>query len=178
LATATPAGSAGSAGSAGPDGLAGQTGRARPDFGDARGERAAIEPPRPRPDELTAPFWDGCRRHSLLIQRCRACGHYIHWPRPVCRFCLSTDLAPEPVSGRATLYTYTLVNQAFHPYYLDKLPYLIATVELVEQPKLMFFTRLTVCQEEDLALGAPFEVVYEDAAPDLTFPLFRPVTSE
>ncbi len=96
----------------------------------------------------------------------------------MCRFCLSTDLAPEAVSGRATLYTYTLVNQAFHPYYLDKLPYLIGTVELVEQPQLMFFTRLTECREEAIAIGAPFEVVYEDAAPDLTFPLFRPIRPE
>jgi uncharacterized OB-fold protein len=133
-----------------------------------------VEPPRPAPDSLTAPFWQGCREHRLLIQRCRTCGHYIHWPRPVCRFCLSTDLGPEEVSGRATLYTYTLVLQPFHPYYADKVPYLLATVELVEQPQLMFFTRLTDCSEEDLKIGLPMTVTYEDAAADLTFPLFRP----
>jgi len=133
-----------------------------------------VEPPRPQPDHLTAPFWQGCREHRLLIQRCRACGHYIHWPKPVCRFCLSTDLGPEEVSGRATLYTYTLVLQPFHPYYADKVPYLLATVELVEQPQLMFFTRLTDCSEEDLKIGLPMTVTYEDAAADLTFPLFRP----
>jgi uncharacterized protein len=135
---------------------------------------AEVEPPRPQPDQLTAPFWQGCREHRLLIQRCQACGHYIHWPRPVCRFCLSTDLAPEEVSGQATLYTYTLVLQPFHPYYADKVPYLLATVELVEQPKLMFFTRLTDCTEDDLKIGLPMTVTYEDAAADLTFPLFRP----
>lgn len=134
----------------------------------------AVEPPRPHPDALTAPFWDGCREHRLLIQRCQTCGHYIHWPRPVCRFCLSTDLEPEEVSGRATLYTYTLVLQPFHPYYADKVPYLLATVELVEQPGLMFFTRLVDCAEDDLKIGMPMTVVYEDAAPDLTFALFRP----
>jgi uncharacterized OB-fold protein len=133
-----------------------------------------VQPPRPQPDQLTAPFWQGCREHRLLIQRCQACGHYIHWPRPVCRFCLSTDLSPEEVSGQATLYTYTLVLQPFHPYYADKVPYLLATVELVEQPKLMFFTRLTDCTEDDLKIGLPMTVTYEDAAADLTFPLFRP----
>jgi uncharacterized protein len=135
---------------------------------------AAFEPPRPDPDALTSPFWEGCLEHRLLIQRCRNCRHYIHWPRPVCRFCLSTDLIAEEVSGRASLYSYTLVNQAFHPYYLAKLPYLLATVELVEQPKLMFFTRLTECSEDTIQIGSPMEVVYEDAAPDLTFALFRP----
>jgi uncharacterized OB-fold protein len=86
------------------------------------------------------------------------------------------DLAAEEVSGRATLYSYTLVNQAFHPYYLDKIPYLLATVELVEQPKLMFFTRLTDCTEDTIDIGMDMEVSYEDAAPDLTFPVFRPAS--
>jgi uncharacterized protein len=138
------------------------------------GREVTIEAPRPDPDKLTEPFWKGSLEHRLLIQRCQACGHYIHWPRPVCRFCLGTELAPEEVSGRATLYSYTLVNQAFHPYYLDKLPYLLATVELVEQPKLMFFTRLTECTEDTIKIGGEMEVTYEEAGPDLTFALFRP----
>jgi uncharacterized protein len=136
---------------------------------------SAIQPPRPLPDEVSSPFWEACRQHRLDIQRCQDSGHYIHWPKPVCRFCLSTHLAFETVSGQATLYSYTVVNQAFHPYYLAKLPYLLATVELIEQPKLMFFTRLTDCTEDEVRIGGPMEVVYEDVAPDLTFPLFRPV---
>ncbi len=133
-----------------------------------------VEPPRPQADALTEAFWQGCVDHRLVIQRCQNCRHFIHWPRPVCRFCLSTDLEPEEVSGRGTLYSYTVVNQAFHPYYLDKLPYLLATVELEEQPGLMFFTRLTGCTEDDVEIGAPMQVVFEDAAPGLTFPLFGP----
>ena len=136
---------------------------------------AVVEPPRPAPDKLTEPLWQALAQHKLLIQRCNACGHYIHWPKPVCRFCLGLDLAPAEVSGHATLYSYTVVNQAFHPYYVDKVPYLLATVELAEQPKLMFFTRLTDCSEESIEIGMEMEVVYEDAAPGLTLPLFRPV---
>jgi uncharacterized OB-fold protein len=78
------------------------------------------------------------------------------------------------MSGRATLYSWTVVNQAFHAYYAPRIPYLLATVELVEQPRLMFFTRLTDCKEEDLSIGMPMEVVFEDVAADLAFALFRP----
>jgi len=135
-----------------------------------------LSPPRPAADALTAPFWDGCREHRLVIQRCRACGHYLHLPKPVCRFCLSTDLGYEAVSGRATLYTYTVAVQPFHPYYADKVPYLLATVELAEQPRLMLFTRLTECTEDDVRVGMPVEVVFDDVTPDLTLPLFRPAS--
>jgi uncharacterized OB-fold protein len=133
-----------------------------------------LQPPRPLRDELTSPFWEGCLEHRLMIQRCQNCHHFIHWPRPVCRFCLSTDLAPEQVTGRATLYSWTVVNQAFHAYYAARVPYLLATVELADQPRLMFFTRLTDCKEEDLRIGKLMDVVFEDAAPDLTFALYRP----
>jgi uncharacterized OB-fold protein len=61
--------------------------------------------PRPAPDPLTAAFWDGCRDGELRILRCDRCGRYIHWPRPVCSGCLSTELTPTPVSGRGMLYT-------------------------------------------------------------------------
>jgi uncharacterized OB-fold protein len=125
-------------------------------------------------NRLTEPFWQGCREGSLLIQRCQDSGHYLHLPKPVCRFCLSTDLTFEPVSGRGSLYSYTVVNQPFHAYYVERVPYLLATVELVEQARLMFFTRLVDCTEDDLRIGQPMEVVFEQAAADLNFALFRP----
>jgi uncharacterized OB-fold protein len=125
-------------------------------------------------NRLTEPFWQGCREGTLVIQRCRDCGRYLHLPKPVCRFCLSTDLTFERVSGRGSLYSYTVVNQPFHAYYVEKVPYLLATVELIEQPKLMLFTRLVDCAEDDLTIGQPMEVVFEPAAADLTFVLFRP----
>ena len=133
-----------------------------------------VEPPRPEPDELTQPFWDGCREHKLMIQRCQDCSTYIHYPRPVCSNCLSTNLAMEEVSGKGTLYSYTVVVQPFHPYYADKVPYLLGTIELDEQPKLMFFTRLTGCTEDDVKIGMPMHVTFEEAADDLTFALFQP----
>ena len=48
--------------------------------------------------------WTGGRRGGqLLISRCQDCGHYFHPPAPACWRCRSTDVAPEPVSGRATV---------------------------------------------------------------------------
>src|SRR5438067_3222877 len=94
------------------------------------------DPPRPAPDDLTAFFWEGCKEQKLLIQRCNQCGRYIYWPRPVCSNCLSTSLSPAEVSGRGTVYSYTVATQAFHPWFADKIPYLVAAIDLVEQPGL------------------------------------------
>ncbi len=78
------------------------------------------------------------------------------------------------MSGRATLYSWTVAEQPFHPFYVDKVPYVIATVELVEQPRLMFLSQVVDCAEDDLAAGMPLEVTFRELSPELTLPLFRP----
>jgi uncharacterized OB-fold protein len=134
---------------------------------------AAASPPAPQPDALTQFFWDGIDRHELLILRCQNCGHYVHYPRPICDRCQSTDLAPTPVQGRGVLYSYTLVMQAFHPFFVDKIPYVLAVVELAEEPGLRVTTNIVECAEKDLRIGMPVEVVFQEAG-ELTLPLFRP----
>lgn len=129
----------------------------------------------PAPDALTEFFWDGVKQHKLMMLQCRSCGHYIHTPKPVCRFCLSMDLAPKQVSGRATLYSWTVAMQAFHPFWGDKMPYVYAIVELVEQPGLKMATNIIDYLEDELAVEMPLEVVFKEVAPDLILPYFRPV---
>ena len=133
--------------------------------------------PLPSPDPVTQFFWDGVAKHELWIQRCRNCRHYLHYPKVLCRYCQSDDLAGEQVSGRATLYTWTIAVQPFHPFYVDRIPYIVATVELDEEPGLMFMTQMTECTEDDLRIGMPVEVTFVDLHPDLTLPFFRPVPS-
>jgi len=141
-------------------------------------ERVVQTPPMPEPDEVTQFFWDGIVAGELRIQRCQSCGKYIHYPKPICRFCQSTDLAGEAVSGRATLYSWTIAIQAFHPFWIDRLPYTIGTVELVEQPGLMFASQIMGCAEEDLRAGLPLEVFFERLTSDLVVPFFRSVPTD
>jgi uncharacterized OB-fold protein len=135
---------------------------------------ALTTPPVPVPNALTSFFWDGVAAHELRILRCRSCGHHVHYPRPICDRCQSADLAPERVSGRATLYAYTWATQAFHPYFVDKVPYAIAVVELVEEPGLRLTTNIVDCPADLMRTGMDLEVVFDEVAPGLTLPLFRP----
>jgi uncharacterized OB-fold protein len=136
---------------------------------------ATSVPPLPQPSPLTRFFWDAIRQHRLEILRCDTCGHYVHYPRPICEQCLGTQLSPSPVSGVGILYSYTAVMQAFHPYFVDKLPYVLAVIELPEQAGLRITTAMVDYEEAELRVGLPVEVVFTDVAPDLTLPYFRPV---
>jgi uncharacterized OB-fold protein len=136
-----------------------------------------VPPPLPTPDDTSRFFWEGAARGELLIQRCADCSRFVHPPRPVCPACHSTDLAPEPVSGRATLYTWTIAEQAFHPYFADKLPYVYATVELAEQAGLRLITNVVDCPHDELRAGMALEVTFSPLTESVTLPKFRPAAA-
>lgn len=130
----------------------------------------------PAPDEMTAFFWDAARDGRLAILRCDDCGWFVHWPRPVCKRCHSFSLTPTDVSGRGELYTYTVGVQAFDPWFADRLPYILAVVELEEQAHLKLVSNLVDCDEDTVEIGMPLEVTFEQVTPQWTLPVFRPRT--
>ncbi len=129
----------------------------------------------PAADPLTDFFWAGARQNRLMILRCQACGFFVHWPRPVCKRCHSFELAAEEVSGRATLYTYAVCVQAFHPWFESRLPYVLAVAELAEQANLKLVTNIVDWAGDDLRIGMDLEVVFEQITPEFVLPMFRPV---
>jgi len=131
-------------------------------------------PLRPVGDATSQFFWDGCQQDQLLIQQCNNCGIYTHWPRPMCRHCLSFDLSPKQVSGRGTVYTFTICRQSFHPWFHDKLPYVLAVIELVEQPGLRLVSNIIDIPVDDVRVGMEVEVHFDHIDDDLTLPMFRP----
>jgi hypothetical protein len=97
-------------------------------------------PPVPRPDADTAGYWELADRGTLHLARCRDCRRWQHPPLERCRSC-GSPLAFEPVSGRATLFSWTVTHQPCVPGYLDDLPYTVAVVELAEQEGLRIVGR-------------------------------------
>ena len=118
--------------------------------------------PLPMPDDLTRPFWDAARERRLEIQRCRACGYYNHPPRPLCDACGSEDLEFEPVSGRGTIYSYTIMRQRNVKGFEDDVPYVNVIVELGEQPMLFMITYMPGSKADKVRIGQRVQVVYEE----------------
>jgi uncharacterized protein len=126
----------------------------------------------PTPDRDTQPFWDACREHKLLVMRCAACGDHFHYPRPFCPKCWSEDVRWEEASGRATLYTWSVVHSNDLPPFAERVPYVAAVVDLDEGPRMM--TNVVDCDADTLAIGMALEVTYRPIADDVTIPVFRP----
>lgn len=135
----------------------------------------ALARPVPVPDERSAGFWAAAARHQLTASCCDHCGWLAYPPTIVCHRCSTVPAAfhDQPVSGRGRLVTWTVLHTAFLPAFAPDLPYVVADVELVEQPGLRLVAYLLDGPEADLALGAPIEVVFEDVEAGVAVPRVR-----
>ncbi len=134
---------------------------------------AALRPFRvlPRVTAANEHFWTGGADGELRILTCRGCGYRIHPPAPVCPRCLGREVAPEALSGRGVVHTFTVNCQPWYPH-LDP-PYVVAIVALEEQDDLRLTTNLVDVDPDDVRIGMPVEVVFEPYD-DVWLPLFRP----
>lgn len=133
--------------------------------------------PLPNIDADSAPQWEGFRQRKFLLWRCKTCGAW-YWPKSFCRADHNepffANMEWTEASGRGTVFVFNVHRTAFHPGFKDDLPYVYALVELDEGP--LFGTNIVGCAPEDVRIGMPVEISYEDITPEHTLPQFRPVT--
>lgn len=128
--------------------------------------------PLPVVPDYEQPFWEGAKRGELLLQQCGACGVTRYPMSPICADCLSEDTEWVPASGRGTVESWIIYRQAFHPGFIDALPYNVAWVALEEGLRLT--TNIVGVELDQIAVGMPVEVVFEEANEEITLPKFRP----
>jgi uncharacterized OB-fold protein len=116
-------------------------------------------------------FWLGGADNELRFLRCGSCRYYVHPPAPLCPECLSRDLSPEAVSGRAVVHTFTVNHQPWIPGFDP--PYVVSIVELDEQEGLRLTTNLVNCKPEDISIGLRVHVLFEDLGEGVFLPLFE-----
>jgi uncharacterized protein len=126
--------------------------------------------PLPKPSPTSRPYWEAAKRHELQLQHCGACGAFIYYPRPRCPTCMSDNLTWERVSGRGKLYSYTIVRRASTRSFADG-PYVLAIVELDEGPRM---TTNLIAPQEQLKIGMPVAVYFDDVTPESTLVKFKP----
>ena len=132
------------------------------------------EMPMPAANAETVGWWEAAAEHRLVVQRCTACGHVRHPPGPLCPRCRATTAQWWESPGTGTVYTYTVVRQAFIPALADRLPYVVIAVELDGTDGARLVSNLVDFEPGAVTVGMAVEVVWEDMGPELAVPRFRP----
>lgn len=130
--------------------------------------------PLPKPSPWSKPFWDSCKRHELLIQKCKDCKNPIFYPKLFCPHCLSDNLEWVKASGRGKVYSYTVVHSYQPTEFAEDVPYVVAVIDLDEGVRMM--SNIVNCPTEAVKCDMEVEAIFEDVTDEITLPKFKPVS--
>ena len=128
--------------------------------------------PLPRPSVETEQFWAAVQERRLLMPKCDACGTVNFPPRVACNICAKTNFTWTELSGRGKIYSFTVYHRVYHPAFKDKVPYVVAVVELEEGPRII--SNIIGVPPPDVTCEMPVTVVYDMVRDDYLIPKFTP----
>jgi uncharacterized OB-fold protein len=128
--------------------------------------------PIPHADEASAPYFEGAKAHKLMLMQCQDCGLWRYPSRHHCSNCWSENTEWKEASGKGTVYTWAAMHQLYHPGFEPDLPYVIAVIELAEGPRIP--TNIVGATSDELRVGMPVEVTFEDIDEEVSIPKFKP----
>ena len=128
----------------------------------------------PIPDEDSLVFWEGCRRHRLLIQQCDVCKQFRFPPNPLCPRCLSSAATWQNDPGRGEVVTFCVYHSAIaSPAWETELPYIVAVISLAYSG-VKILSNLICGEATRVRIGLPVQVQFDPVSDSITLPKFAP----
>ena len=115
----------------------------------------------PRISADTKLYWDGCRAHELRFQRCKACGKLRSPAAYLCPNCLSEEYETVVLPNEGTLYSYIVMQKPFHPSVAEKVPYVVAAIDLAEGVRIE--ANMELSELEGLRCGDKVSIDFYDS---------------
>jgi uncharacterized OB-fold protein len=85
---------------------------------------------------------------------------------------LSAEATWTEVSGRGTVYTFTIVHRPLARWFAKKVPLVCAVIELDEGVRMM--SDVENIDPDDVRIGLPVQVIFDDVDDEITLPKFEP----
>ena len=112
-------------------------------------------------------FWNAARRGRFTVPVCSACGKTHWYPRAICPFCCSDQIALKPAKGTGTIYSFSVSRRGKDD------SYVIAYVTLDEGVTMM--TNIVNADASKLAIGQRVRVTMLASEDGQKVPMFEVV---
>jgi hypothetical protein len=127
--------------------------------------------PRPTPEDRE--FWEGAHRGELRIQHCTTCGKHQHYARFLCSHCGADTLEWVTASGGGTVYSFTVIRQNGVPPFNERVPFVVATVDLDEDGARVI-AAMPDCAPDAALVGMRVQAAFRPATDEFGFVDFAP----
>ncbi len=134
--------------------------------------------PLPAPDLDTRPFWNACKQHELRAQKCSACARFRWPPQGVCPFCYCWNFEWTRLPETGEVYSFVVVHYVSLPAFAADVPYVIAQIKIDNTDGQVILTsNVIACPWEEVKVGMPVRVDFDDVTAEVTLAKFRPLQS-
>jgi uncharacterized OB-fold protein len=120
----------------------------------------------------TRPYWEAAREHRFILPKCQSCDRIFFPPKSVCPECLTSRVDWTEMSGRASVHTFVVMHDTFIRG-MDP-PFVAAEVELDDQSGLHIPCNIIDCPPEQVRIGMPVQITFQQITEEVTLPQFRP----
>jgi uncharacterized protein len=127
--------------------------------------------PAPVSNADSKPYWEAAARQELVLKRCSACGKHHFPPRYLCPTCWSDKLEWTKSAGQGAVYSFTLMHRAPLPVFAQRVPYVVALIDLEEGPRMM--ANIVGDDALQTKIGDRVSVCFEERAGGSKLPQFR-----
>lgn len=124
----------------------------------------------PAPDLDSAPFWDACKEHRLVVRACSDCGRGHYPPGPSCPWCTSWNIEWKQAAPTGSVRSVVVFRHPFLPQLRDALPYAILRVMLDEYPDAVMHGRLVGSDPAAIHIDDRVAVAWQDAGGGYVLP--------
>ncbi|MGE0228194.1 MAG: Zn-ribbon domain-containing OB-fold protein [Dehalococcoidia bacterium] len=115
----------------------------------------------PVPEDVDRAYFEACNEDRLVVQNCTACDRLQHPPKETCANCgSSANLEWKPMSGRGTIYSYSVIYDTPVASLQADQPYNCAVIVLDEDPNIQMLSHLPGTPVDEVPIGAAVQVVF------------------
>ena len=123
-----------------------------------------------QPSPETTGFWDGVKRHELLLKVCNSCGKLHHPRRILCSGCGLSGLGWKRASGKGKVYAFSEIHRSAGVF-SKSTPYVVGIAELEEGIHL--FSRFIAKNNADVQIDRPVVVDFQVLEQGYLLPVFK-----
>ncbi len=130
-----------------------------------------LAPPGPTPRGEERRYFADLQERRLPFYRCGACATPQATPFVRCVVCGGTDAVREWAAGTGTVHSYTELHRPGHPAFADRVPYVIALVDLDEGVRALADLRPL---GREARIGQRVRAVFDELPDGTVLPRFEP----
>lgn len=123
-------------------------------------------------DTFTAPFWEAAREGRLVAAQCPRCDTFRMPPTPFCPSCNGEEIRWVELSGRATVFSFSVVNKFPGVGDILMVP---AVLDLDGAPGARLVSPIVDADPAEVAIGMTVAVDFVPISGGWKLPVFTPV---